>query len=101
MSVAESGLAYRIGTIFETDYFIQCHVEFGVISHGLPVLVRKESGRIGIILNPEGQTVGTLQPGDRLLVSELSRHNSEGVILTTGGRCPAPLEKEDRTNGDS
>ena len=60
MSMAESGLAYRVGTILETDYFIKCHVEFGVISHGLPVLVRKESDRIGIILNPEGQTVQLL-----------------------------------------
>lgn len=60
LSMAESGLAYRIGTILETDYFIKCHVEFGVISHGLPVLVQKESDRLDIILNPEGQTVQLL-----------------------------------------
>ena len=60
MSMAESGLAYRVGTILETDYFIKCPVEFGVISHGLPVLVQKEGGRISIILNPEGQTVQLL-----------------------------------------
>ena len=60
MSTAESGLAYRVESILKTDYFIKCHVEFGVISHGLPVLVQKESDHISIILNPEGQTVQLL-----------------------------------------
>ena len=60
MSMAESGLAYRVGIILETDYFVKCHVEFGVISHGLPVLVQKERDHIRIILNPEGQTVQLL-----------------------------------------
>ena len=61
MSTAESGLAYRVGTILETDYFVDKYqVEFGVISHDLPVLAQEESGRISIILNPEGQTVQLL-----------------------------------------
>ena len=43
MSIAESGLAYRVGTILETDYFVDKYqVEFGVISHDLPVLAQEE-----------------------------------------------------------
>ena len=62
MSAAESGLAYRVEAILDTDYFVKCRVDFGVISHGLPVLAEKKGDRIDITLNPEGQTV-------RLLIS--------------------------------
>ena len=58
MSMAESGLAYRVEVILKTDYFVKkCDVDFGLISHGLPVLAKKEDDRIKITLNPEGQTV--------------------------------------------
>ena len=57
MSMAESGLAYRVEAILKTDYFVKCDVDFGLISHGLPVLAKKEADRIKITLNPEGQTV--------------------------------------------
>ena len=57
MSMAESGLAYRVETILKTDYFVKCDVDFGLISHGLPVLAKKEADRIEITLNPESQTV--------------------------------------------
>ncbi len=57
LSAAESGLAYRVETILKADYFVKCHVEFGLISHDLPALAQKENDRISIILNPEGQTV--------------------------------------------
>ena len=63
MSMAESGLAYRVETILKTDYFVkECQVDFGVISHDLPVLVEveEESDCIKIILNPEGQTIQLL-----------------------------------------
>ena len=60
MTRAESGVAYRVESILKADYFIKCNVEFGVISHGLPVLVQNENGRISIILNPEGPTVKLL-----------------------------------------
>ena len=68
MSMAESGLAYRVEVILKTDYFVkECRVDFGVISHDLPVFVEIEEGSdcIGIVLNPEGQTV-------QLLTSRLS-----------------------------
>ena len=63
MSMAESGLAYRVEVILKTDYFVkECRVDFGVISHDLPVFVEIEEGSdcIGIVLNPEGQTVQLL-----------------------------------------
>ena len=60
MSAAESGLAYRVETILEADYFVKCNVDFGVISHGLPVLAQKERNHVHITLNPEGQTVQLL-----------------------------------------
>jgi len=56
-SNAESGLAYRIESILETDYFLKCNVDFGIISHELPALVEKRADGVCVTLNPEGQTV--------------------------------------------
>lgn len=56
-SMAESGLAWRIETILETDYFLKCDVDFGIISHGLPAFVEKGPDGVRATLNPEGQTV--------------------------------------------
>ena len=60
MSPAESGLAFRIESILQTDYFVKCNVGFGFISHSLPVLVSKENGQIDITLSPESQNVQLL-----------------------------------------
>ncbi|MGY4466576.1 hypothetical protein ACVWWK_002258 [Bradyrhizobium sp. LB9.1b] len=59
-STSESALAYRIESILETDYFVKGIVDYGTISHELPALAMKESDRIRITLNPEGQTVQLL-----------------------------------------
>jgi molecular chaperone HtpG len=56
-NTAESGLAWRIETILESDYFLKCETEFGIITPGLPVLVEKKPEGVRVILNPEGQTV--------------------------------------------
>jgi molecular chaperone HtpG len=56
-SLAESGLAYRIESILDTDYFLKCDVQFGIISHDLPALVESGADGIRVILNPNGQTV--------------------------------------------
>lgn len=56
-SIAESTLAYRIETILEADYFLKSVVEFGNISHDLPVLVTKADDAVNIVLNPAGQTM--------------------------------------------
>ena len=60
LSLAESALSYRVSTILEADYFVTSTVQFGSISHGLPVLVENLSKGINIVLNPEGQTVQLL-----------------------------------------
>lgn len=73
LSIAESGLAFRIASILESDYFLRCEVDFGVISHGLPVLAEKRPDGARITLNPEGQTVKLLL---RLYDSEFSAFGS-------------------------
>lgn len=60
LSLPESALAYRIGTILKSDYFVTCTVEFATISHSLPVFIESSEKGINIILNPEGQTVKLL-----------------------------------------
>jgi molecular chaperone HtpG len=60
LSIGESGLGFRIESILESDYFLACEVDYGVISHGLPVLAAKHADGIKITLNPEGQTVRLL-----------------------------------------
>ncbi len=60
LSVAEGALAYRIEAIVDSDYFVKSQVKFGMISHGLPVLVQKGDREITIVLSPEGQTVRLL-----------------------------------------
>ena len=54
---AEKALAFRIASILSQDYFLETHIRFGTISHGLPVLVTKEKPPAEIYLEPEGTTV--------------------------------------------
>ena len=60
MSISESALAYRVETILENDYFLKCRVEFGNISHGLPVLAEKQNSHMTVALNPEAQSIQLL-----------------------------------------
>ena len=60
LSTAENALAYRVGMILDADYFVKCNVEFAEISHGLPVVAERKNKDIGIVLNPNGQTVRLL-----------------------------------------
>ena len=45
-SAAEKALAFRLGSILSNDYFLDTHIRFGRISHGLPVLVTKRQTRL-------------------------------------------------------
>ena len=47
-SIAESGLAYRVQSILNTDYFLITAVDMGKISHGLPVFVEMSSDGVRI-----------------------------------------------------
>jgi len=56
-STAEKALAFRLASILSDDYFLESHIKFGRISHGLPVLVTKRKIPVEIFLDPTGGTV--------------------------------------------
>ena len=57
MNAAEKALAFRLGSILSEDYFLESHIKFGKISHGVPVLVTKRNVPVEIFLDPAGATV--------------------------------------------
>ncbi len=57
IDASEKALAFRIGSILSNDYFLDAHVKYGTISHGLPVLVMKRKKPIEIFIDPKGGTV--------------------------------------------
>lgn len=54
---AEKALSFRVASILSTDYFLESHVRFGTISHGLPILVTDRKLPVEIYLDPTGATV--------------------------------------------
>lgn len=56
-SAAEKALAFRLSSILSNDYFLESHVKFGQITHGLPVLVTRRQTPVEIFLDPNGGTV--------------------------------------------
>lgn len=56
-SAAEKAVAFRIASILSTDYFLEAHVRFGAISHGLPVLVTGRTVPVEIVVDPLGATL--------------------------------------------
>ena len=56
-SAAEKALAFRLGTVLSNDYFLESHIRFGTISHGVPVLVTKRSRPPEIFLDASGGTL--------------------------------------------
>ena len=56
-SAAEKALAFRLGSILSDDYFLESHIKFGRISHGLPALVTKRQTPVEIFLDPAGGTI--------------------------------------------
>jgi molecular chaperone HtpG len=59
-TLAESALAFRIGAILSTDYFLAVEVKYGSITHGLPILVNRRASPVEIYLDPSGQSVRLL-----------------------------------------
>ncbi len=53
---AEKALAFRIASILSTDYFLEAHIMFGTISHGLPILVTNRNTPVEIFIDPTGAT---------------------------------------------
>ena len=56
-SLEEKALAFRLGSILSSDYFLESRIKFGKISHGLPVLVTNSCLPVEIFLDPSGPTV--------------------------------------------
>jgi molecular chaperone HtpG len=56
-SGAEKALAFRFASILSSDYFLESHIRFGTISHGVPVLVTNKQSPVEIFLDPDGTTV--------------------------------------------
>ena len=56
-SAAEKALAFRLGSVLSSDYFLSSHIKFGTISHGVPVLVTRRNSPVEIFLDPNGGTV--------------------------------------------
>ena len=56
-NAAEKALAFRLGSILSSDYFLEAHIKFGKISHGVPVLVTRRETPVEIFLDPTGTTV--------------------------------------------
>lgn len=56
-TLGESALAFRLSSILSTDYFLSTDIRFGKISHALPILVRKGTSPVAIVLDPVGHSV--------------------------------------------
>lgn len=56
-TLGESALAFRLSSILSTDYFLNTEIRFGKISHALPILAKKGTSPVTIVLDPDGHTV--------------------------------------------
>lgn len=59
-TLAQSALAFRLVAILASDYFLSTKIGYARISHGLPLLVARQSEPIELWLDPEGQSVKLL-----------------------------------------
>ena len=59
-SLGESALAFRLGAILESDYFVPCIVQYGRISHGLPLIVDSAQKPVLITLDSESSTIAPI-----------------------------------------
>lgn len=56
-SLEESGIALRIINVLESDYFVRAEVDFGAVSHGLPIMVEVDDTPVHIVLNIDASSV--------------------------------------------
>jgi molecular chaperone HtpG len=59
-TLAQSGLAFRVVNVLETDYFLAARLSYGRISHGLHIYVDSSATPAEIVLNPAWGTVVTI-----------------------------------------
>jgi len=60
LTLAESAFALRLISILETDYFVKVKVDYGKMSHGLPVYVELSKKPIEIVLDSSGSNVAMI-----------------------------------------
>lgn len=56
-SLEESGVVLRIINVLESDYFVSSEVDFGTVSHGLPIIVEVDKTPVYIVLNTNASSV--------------------------------------------
>jgi molecular chaperone HtpG len=56
-TLSESALAFRLASILSMDYFLNADIRFGKISHALPILAKKSTSPVAIVIDPDGHTV--------------------------------------------
>ena len=59
-SLGESALAFRLVAILESDYFVPSVVEYGRISHGLPLIVDASRKPVTIMLDSQSSTIAPI-----------------------------------------
>lgn len=59
-SLGESALAFRLSAILESDYFVPSIVEYGRVSHGLPLIVDTSKNPVKITLDSDSSTIAPI-----------------------------------------
>lgn len=59
LSIAQGSLAFRLTEILNADYFLQAEIQFGTVSHGLPILVQGQSPVV-VTLDPAAANVAVM-----------------------------------------
>lgn len=83
-SAAQSSFALRLVSILEADYFVAARVQFGRISHNLPLLVTPTEQPIRIVLDPSSSTISTILRAfeqDFMLLTGLAKDYIRSVIF--------------------
>lgn len=57
LSYAEGSLKFRLESILDEDYFLKSNVQFGEISHNLPMLVTNDGASTSVTLNAEAPVI--------------------------------------------
>lgn len=59
-TMAQTGLAFRVVNVLETDYFLPARLTYGKISHGLNICVNNLVSPVEIVINPDWSTVAVI-----------------------------------------
>lgn len=59
-TMPEAGLAFRLAEILETDYFVPVRVQYGEISHNLPLLVKGDVKPVELTLSSKNPSITML-----------------------------------------